>query len=75
MAESPERIGRFRRIVSLVAVAVAVAVDDVDVAKDRLTGTKAVANRMLERVAKNAMIAVALVVRWTMVVQTREESS
>jgi hypothetical protein len=73
MAESPERIGRFRRIVSLVAVAV--AVDDVDVAKDRLTGTKAVANRMLERVAKNAMIAVALVVRWTMVVQTREESS
>jgi hypothetical protein len=39
MAESPERMGRFRRMVSLVAAEL--VVDEDDVAKVRLAGTKA----------------------------------
>jgi hypothetical protein len=41
MAESPERMGRFRRIVDVAADVVVVADEEEDVAKDRLAGTKA----------------------------------
>jgi hypothetical protein len=40
MAESPERMGRFRRMVD-VAAEFDVAEEEEDVAKDRLAGTKA----------------------------------